>query len=149
MGALAVARAGDDIGHADALLLAQVSTLYGKQEPSPVEIVIKPGSESNTIPIRTERIFPVAILASENLDITLVNPRTIRVEAAGKKLVGRSDTRTCRREDINADERLDLICDVKTVAFRLDPGEIVLTLIAETYKRQPLRGEATIHIVAE
>ena len=129
------------------LLLAQVNTLYGKKEANRVEIDIKPGSESNEIPIKIERNFPIAIFGSTELDITLVNPRTIRVTAADKKLVGRSDVRTCRREDINADTHADLICVVKTVAFRLEPGELILTLEAETYQRQPLRGEGTILIV--
>ena len=131
----------------DSLLLAQVNTLYGKEEANRVEIDIKPGSETNEIPIKTERNFPIAIYGSEELDITLVNPRTIRVTAAEKKLVGRSDVRTCKRQDINADSHADLVCVVKTVAFRLPPGELILTLEAETYQHQPLRGEGTILIV--
>jgi len=130
-----------------ALLLAQVSTLYGKEQAWAVEIDIKPGSDSNEIPIKTERAFPIAILGSAKLDVTLINPRTIRVTAADKKLVGRSDTRTCRRADVDGDSREDLICDVKTVAFKLDPGELLLTLVAETYQHQQLKGEGTIFIV--
>lgn len=129
------------------LLLAQVNTTYGKKEANRIEIDIKPGSESNEIPIKTERNFPIALFGSAELDITLVNPRTIRVTAAEKKLVGRSDVRTCRREDINGDSYQDLVCVVKTVAFRLPPGELILTLEVETYQRQPLRGEGTILIV--
>ena len=129
------------------LLLAQVSTLYGKEVAWPVEIDIKPGSDSNEIPIKTERVFPIAIFGSEQLDITLLNPRTIRVTAAEKKLVGRADTRTCRREDINGDGREDLVCDVKTVAFRLDPGELLISLEAETYQHQKLVGEGTIVVI--
>jgi hypothetical protein len=129
------------------LLLAQVSTMYGKQEGRRIAIVIKPGSDNKEIPIKTERVFPIAILGSARFDVTLVNPRTIRVTSASKKLVGRSDTRTCRREDINADDYADLICDVKTAAFKLDPGELVLTLEAETYEREKLLAEGTIVIV--
>ena len=129
------------------LLLAQVSTLYGTEEAWPIEIDIKPGSETNEIPIKTERVFPIAIFGSEKLDITRLNPRTIRVTAAGKKLVGRADTRTCQRQDLNGDSRDDLVCDVKTVAFRLDPGELELTLVAETYEHQPLKGTGTIRVV--
>ena len=131
----------------DPLLLAQVSTLYGSEEPWAIEIDIKPGSETNEIPIKTERVFPIAIFGSEKLEITKLNPRTIRVTAAGKKLVGRADTRSCRREDLNRDSREDLVCDVKTVAFKLDPGELELTLVAETYDHQPLRGTGTILVI--
>lgn len=129
------------------LLLAQVSTLYGKEEAWPIKIDIKPSSDSNEIPIKTERQFPIAIFGSEQLDITLLNPRTIRVTAAEKKLVGRADTRSCRRQDIDGDSREDLICDVKTVAFRLEPGELVVTLVAETYQHQQLKGEDTIVVI--
>ncbi len=129
------------------LLLAQVSTLYGRQEARRIEIEIKPGSESKAIPIKTERVFPVAIFGSATLDVTLVNPRTVRISAADKKLVGRADTRTCRRQDINGDSFQDLVCDVKTAVFRLDLGELEVTLVAETYNREPLRAEYTILIV--
>jgi hypothetical protein len=129
------------------LLLAQVSTLYGSEQAWPIEIDIKPGSETNEIPIKTERVFPIAIFGSEKLDITRLNPRTIRVTAADKKLVGRADTRTCLRKDLNGDSRDDLICDVKTVAFRLEPGELLVTLVAETYEHQSLKGTGTIRIV--
>jgi len=129
------------------LLLAQVSTLYGSEQAWPIEIDIKPGSETNEIPIKTERVFPIAIFGSERLDITRLNPRTIRVTAADKKLVGRADTRSCQRKDLNGDSRDDLVCDVKTVAFRLEPGDLVLTLVAETYEHQQLKGEGTIRIV--
>jgi len=131
-----------------ALQLAEVSTLYGTEQAWKIEIDIKPGSESNEIPIKTERVFPIAIFGSEQLDITLLNPRTIRITAAEKKLVGRADTRTCRRQDVNGDSRDDLVCDVKTVAFKLDLGEIVVTLMAETYQHQQLKGEDTIRIIA-
>ena len=129
------------------LLLAQVSTMYGKQEGRLIEIEIKPGNENKEIPIKIERIFPIAILGSATLDITLVNPRTIRVTAADKKLVGRSDTRTCRREDVNQDGFEDLVCDIKTAAFRLEAGETILSLEAETYEREKLKAESKILIV--
>ncbi len=136
-------------GHAASapLLLAQVSTLYGKEEAWPIRIDIKPDSDGNEIPIKTERQFPIAIFGSEQLDITLLNPRTIRVTAAEKKLVGRADTRSCRRQDVDGDSREDLVCDVKTVAFRLEPGELVVTLVAETYQHQQLKGEDRIVVI--
>ena len=130
-------------------LLAQVNTWTGKEDSRSIAIDIKPGSDGNEIPIRTERVFPIAIFGSERLEVIKINPRTIRVSAAGKKLVGTADTRSCRREDINGDALEDLICNVKTVAFRLDAGELVLTLVAETYEHQPLRAEGTIMIVVD
>ena len=137
--------AGD--GGQAAMLLAQVSTMYGKQEGRLIEIEVKPGDENKEIPIKIQRVFPIAILGSARLDVTLVNPRTIRVTAADKKLVGRSDTRTCRREDVNRDGFQDLVCDVKTAAFRLEAGETVLILEAETYEREKLKAESKILIV--
>lgn len=146
----ATASAGASGGSADfPLLLAQVSTWTGKEDSRPIEIDIKPDSDTNEIPIRTERVFPIAIFGSEKLEVTKINPRTIRVTAAGKKLVGRADTRSCRREDINGDSLEDLICNVKTVAFRLDAGELLLTLVAETYEHEPLKAEGTIMIVVD
>jgi hypothetical protein len=33
------------------------------------------------------------------------------------------------------------------VAFRLEPGELLVTLVAETYEHQSLKGTGTIRIV--
>ena len=137
---------GEAEGSFVSLMLAQVSTLYGRQEARPIAIEIKPGSVKKIVRIKSERVFPIALLGAEDLDVTAINPRTIRVTAASEKLVGRADTRTCKREDINADNNQDLICNVKIVAFRVEAGETVLKLVAETYAREPLKSEAVIEI---
>ncbi|MDH3389351.1 MAG: hypothetical protein OEN02_15780 [Gammaproteobacteria bacterium] len=130
-------------------LLAQVSTVYGKKEARRIAIEVKPGSAEKIIRVKTERVFPIAILGAEDLDVIAINPRTIRVNAAGGKLVGGSDTRTCKREDANADGYQDLVCQVKIAAFRVEAGETVMNLVAESYDRVPLRGEAEIQLVTD
>lgn len=130
-------------------LLAQVSTVYGRKEARRIAIEVKPGDAEKIIMVKNERVFPVAILGTADLDVIAVNPRTIRVNAAGGKLVGGSDTRTCKRADVNADDYQDLVCQIKIAAFRVEAGATVLNLVAETYDREPLRGEAEIQLLTD
>ena len=94
-------------------------------------------------------MIPVAILGSASLNVNDVNPRTLSLEAVSQNLVGKSDKSMCRQQDINADSHMDLICDVKTIGFRVQPGDIAVVISAGTYQRQSLRAEATIRYVTE
>jgi len=49
---------------------------------SSVDIDIKPGSDQNTINLRSKGVIPVAILSSEDFDATNVDPTTVELEGA-------------------------------------------------------------------
>lgn len=131
------------------LQLAQSSRLFGGDPSSSMQIDIKPDSEVNTINTSSARVIPVAILGSDALDVVSVNPRTIRLEGVDVMLVGKSDKSLCKQVDVNTDGHLDLLCDVRTTGFRVNPGSYTIRLKAETYDKAVLRGEDQLRIVRQ
>ncbi len=114
-----------------------------------VTIDIKPGSDPNSINLDSAGVIPVAILSSSTFDATTVNPATVRLAGASVKLVGKSDKYLAHEEDVNGDSLLDLVCQVFTAEFMIEPGESVAVLEAETYDGTPIRGEDTVRIVQD
>ncbi len=131
------------------LQIAQSSRLFGGDPSSSMQIDIAPESEVNTISTRAGRVIPVAILGSPSLDVVSINPRTITLEGVDVMLVGKSDKSLCKQVDINGDGHLDLLCDVRTTGFRVNPGTFVFRLKAETYDKTSLRGEDHLRIIQQ
>ena len=112
-----------------------------------MQIDILPGSKDNVINARAGRTIQVAILGSDRLDVNEINPRTIRLNGVEVMLVGKSDKSLCRQVDIDDDGVLDLLCDVRTTGFRVEPGTYDITIQAETYDKASLRGRDRLKIV--
>ncbi|MCP4284830.1 MAG: hypothetical protein GY792_10315 [Gammaproteobacteria bacterium] len=127
--------------------LAQSSSLFGGDPSSTMQIDIKPESKINTIAKNAGRVIPVAILGSPALNVTSINPRTITLEGVDVMLVGKSDKSLCKQTDINADGYPDLLCDVRTTGFRVNPGSYKIRLKAKTYDKTALSGEDHLRIV--
>jgi hypothetical protein len=128
-------------------IIAQVSNLSGGHGPTAMTIDIKPGDSKNIVPASSERVIPVAIFGSTDLNVTDINPRTIRLNGVDVMLVGKSDKSLCRQTDINADSYEDLVCDVRTTGFKVGEGEFKIILKAATYNGESLTGEDRIKIV--
>ena len=129
------------------LQLVQSSQLFGNQDATQMQIDILPGSDENVINSRAGRTIQVAILGSPLLDVNSINPRTIRLNGIEVMLVGKSDKSLCRQVDIDADGLLDLLCDVRTTGFRVEPGTYDISIQAETYDKASLRGQDRLKIV--
>ena len=114
-----------------------------------VVIDIKPGSYPNAINLSSSGVVPVAILSSVQFDALTVNPDTISLAGARVKLVGKSNTQLCHAEDVNQDSVLDLVCQVNTAQFIIEPGDSLAVLEAETYDGRDIRGEDSIKIVPD
>ncbi len=127
--------------------LAQSSQLFGNQDASQIQVDILPGSEENVINSRAGRTIQVAIMGSDRLDVNEINPRTIRLNGVEVMLVGKSDKSLCRQVDIDDDGLLDLMCDVRTTGFRVEPGDYEIMIQAETYDKASLRGRDRLKIV--
>lgn len=110
-------------------------------------IDIKPGDAKNIVRASAGRVIPVAILGSSDLNVTAINPRTIRLNGIDVMLVGKSDKNLCQQTDINNDSYDDLVCDVRTTGFKIGEGEFKITLKAATYSGESLVGEDRITIV--
>jgi hypothetical protein len=128
-------------------ILAQSSNLFGGYGPTAMTIDIKPGDAKNIVRASAGRVIPVAIFGSSNLNVTAINPRTIRLNGVDVMLVGKSDKSLCRQADINDDSYEDLVCDVRTTGFKVGEGEYKIILKASTYNGESLAGEDRIKIV--
>ena len=125
------------------------SSLLSDGGPVSMEIDLLPGNPDNRVDLGRQRLLPIAIYGSESLDINDVNPRTLSLEAETQNLVGKSDKSLCRQEDLNGDSRMDLVCNIKTIGYRVQPGEIPVTINAGTYHRQSLRARTTLRYVVD
>jgi len=129
------------------VIAARESNLFGGHGPTAMTIDIKPGDSTNIVRASSGRVIPVAIFGSRDLDVTAINPRTIRLNGVDVMLVGKSDKSLCRQIDINDDSYEDLVCDVRTTGFKVGEGEFKIILKAATYSGESLRGEDRIKIV--
>ena len=128
---------------------AASSSLLSGTGPETMDIDILPGNADNTINLARQRLIPVAILGSASFDINDFNPRTLKLRAVEQNLVGKSDKTMCVQKDINDDSYMDLICDIKTIGFRIEPGDIEVIISAGTYQRLSLHASGVLRYVAE
>lgn len=119
----------------------------GKCKVQTVSIDIKPGSFPNSINLSSAGVIPVAILSNATFDATQINPATLSLAGAKVKLIGKGDKYSCHPEDVNGDGLLDLVCQVVTVQFFVEPGTSVAVLEAETFNGQKIMGQDSIQIV--
>jgi hypothetical protein len=127
---------------------AATNDIFSGQGPVAMAIDIKPDDPENIIRASSSRVVSVAIFGSGDLDVTAINPRTIRLNGVNIMLVGKSDKSLCDRPtDINDDSYEDLVCDVRTTGFKVGLGEYKVILKAATYHAESLLGEDRIKIV--
>lgn len=130
-------------------IIAQANILFGERQPTTITIDIIPASPENIVQPGAWRVLPVAILGSAELEVTSINPRTIRLNGVDVMLVGKSDKSLCVEKDINDDTYKDLLCDVRSTGFKIVEGEYAIIIKAGTYSGESLRGEDRIRIVSE
>ena len=103
-----------------------------------VEIDIKPGSDPNSINLKSKGVVPVAVL-SDGFDASAVNPDTV-------VFAGASPVRWTL-EDVDDDGNLDLLLHFKTQELNLDEDSTEAVLTGETNIGQPIAGTDTVNIV--
>ena len=117
--------------------------------PGTMTIDLLPGNPDNTVNLVTQRVIPIAILGSASFDVNDLNPRTLKLRAVSQNLVGKSDKNLCRQQDINDDSYMDLLCDLKTIGFHVEPGDIAVEVSVGTYQRQSLHAKGVLVYRAE
>jgi len=140
-----------DTGVGDSLGMLLDSVSVQGCRALPVQIDIKPGSDPNSINCSSKGVIPVAILGSDTVDVTLIDPFSVNLNGAGVKVVGSKDLKPlCHQEYVNGDGYLDLVCQVYTVDFIVEPGDDTATLTATTYDgTQAFIGSDSINIVQD
>ena len=103
------------------------------------DIDIKPGSDPNSINLKSKGVVPVAVLATETFDASTVNPDT--VEFAGATPVHWT---TC---DVDEDSDIDMLFHFKTQELNLDENSTEATLTGTTYSGTPIQGTDAVNIV--
>ena len=135
------------------LLISQASlaasSLLSDGGPSSMSVDILPDNPDNRVDLGKQRLIPVAIFGSPSLDVNDVNPRTLSLEAVEQTLVGKSDKSLCRQQDLNGDDYMDLICNIKTIGYRVQPGDIEVVINAGTYQRQSLRATGILRYLVD
>jgi hypothetical protein len=120
--------------------------------PLQVDIDIKPGSDPNSINLGSAGVVPVAILSTPDFDATTIDPATVSLAGARVKLVGKSSRMLAHAEDVDGDGDTDLVCQVMTVDFILEPGDSEAILEAELYPEyggRPVTGSDFLRIVPQ
>lgn len=82
--------------------------------PIVLSIDIKPGSDDNSINLRSRGVVPVAILSAPDFDATLLPPENIFFAGAAVRMRGKSGKYAVSYEDVNGDGLVDLVVQVAT-----------------------------------
>jgi CSLREA domain-containing protein len=108
-----------------------------------VSVDIKPGSLPNSVNLTSEGVVPVAILTTDSFDATTVEPLSVQfgpheaTEAHGR---GHFD-------DINGDNRLDLVLHFRTREIGIDCGDTSASLTGATVDGTMIKGADSVFAV--
>jgi uncharacterized delta-60 repeat protein len=107
-----------------------------------VVLDVKPGNEENTLPLKSNGVVSVAILTTDALDATTVDPASV--------CFGNSDdpsSRDCTEkhgtghlEDVNGDGRTDLLLHYEVAETGIAPGDTQACLSGRTYGGVAIEG---------
>ena len=76
-----------------------------------------------------------------------MDPLSVDLNGASIKLVGKKERALCHQDFVNDDSLLDLVCQIETHDFLIEPGETEAMLTAETFAGQQIRGKDAVNIV--
>ena len=107
-----------------------------------VDIDIKPGSDPNSINLKSKGVVPVAVLTTDDFDASTIDPEKTVLFA------GASPVRWTM-EDVDDDGDLDMLFHFKTQELNLTETSTEATLTAYTYDplNRLIEGKDTVNIV--
>ena len=113
----------------------------------PVNIDIRPGSESNCFNNNGHGVIPVAILGSETLDVSNVDSTSLKLDGFAVRMKGNKGP-SCAFGDSNGDGFSDLVCHFEDdTADNWTEGAATATLTGELMNGVPIVGTDAICIV--
>jgi len=128
-----------------------------------VEIDIKPQACPNPLNVKSKGVLPVAILGTEDFDVTEIDPASIRlagvapirssIEDVSTPLLEKQDVCDCISEGEDGIDDLMLKFDTQEIISALgevaDGDELVLTLAGELSNGTPIEGKDCIIILSK
>ena len=123
-----------------ACMVVLASPATGDVEPRAIEvrIDIKPGDESTTITPGRGGILPVAIYSDAAFDATRIDADSIRFGPTGAE----ARPQRVSAEDVDADERLDMIALFQMSDTSIGCDDTVAHLKGRTLDGEPIEGSA-------
>ncbi len=129
-------------------------------EPRDIEIDIKPGICPNPLNVKSHATLAVAILGTEDLDVSSIDPKSIRLEGVAPIRYWRKDVSTsiadrmdvcdCTIEGKDGVDDLVMIFDIPKVVSTLEDvfdGDVaVLTVSGKLLNGTPIEGEDCVSI---
>jgi hypothetical protein len=115
-------------------------------ESTEVQIDIKPGTNPNTVNLKSKGTVPVAVLSSPAFSASTVSPLTVRLAGVPVSLRGNGKP-MASLEDVNGDGLLDLVLHFSTQALPRLTSDTDITLVGETFDGQLIIGSDSIVIV--
>jgi len=125
---------GGDGGSFELNFISSVPILLRDPDVSEVEIDIKPGSDNNSINLKSKGVVPVAVLTTVGFDASTVDPGS--VEFAGAEPVR---WRLC---DVDDDGDMDVLFHFKTQELNLEEDSTEATLTGTANEVEILTGTA-------
>jgi hypothetical protein len=125
-----------------------------------VDVDFHPTSWPNPLNIDLNGVFPMAILGTENFDVTTIDPASVKLEGVAPLRWALEDVTTpvaegpCNATTLGADGFTDLTFkfdnqELVTVLGEVNDGdELVLTITGSLLNGQPIQGEDCIRIKA-
>jgi len=108
-----------------------------------VDIDIKPGSDPNSINLKSKGVIPVAILTTDVFDATEVDPTTVLFAGAAPA------HKDAHIEDVDDDGDLDLVLHFRTQETGIAAGDIEATLTGQTFDGIPFSAVDSVRTVPE
>ena len=115
-----------------------------------VEIDIKPYSTENCVNLNDHGVIPVAVLGSDEFDVTQVDPSTCTLQGMSVKMTGKSLKTLAHIEDANYDGFIGLVLQIEDSDGNFTEGQTEATLtcnLKEAFGGTPLEGTDHICIV--
>jgi hypothetical protein len=137
----------------DQFYLSGEITSLVRQPTAVVTVDIRPGSDENSVSAAEQGLLPVAILGSNDLDVTTIDPSTLQL--AGVDLALRGSARRPQLaysfEDVNRDGFTDLVAffgvpDLVSAGV-LTPSTIALTITGALTDASPIQGADSVRVI--
>jgi hypothetical protein len=135
-----------------ALPASEIQSIYnagsaGKCKVIEVEIDIKPGSDPNCFNSNNHGVIPVAILGSDDFDVSIIDPFSVSLDGQGVRVKGKSGN-AGSLEDVNGDGYIDLVVQIlDDGAYSV--GDSIGIINAVTLDGVPIEGKDSICITQD